>query len=127
MKIVVGAQNQNSAFQYCTMLHQLGFDALAVNATAPLLACIHDPRSVLLLLEDGFSKSPSTSVHALIDQIRCIPGPKANIPIIRVWTGLVIASTGKACDSLESLRAPVNSFDLLEAMRRLGIKQQGQD
>lgn len=118
MIVVVGSRCPETVFRYTMLINALGHTTLGVKAISPLLSCIMDPRSGLLLLEDGFV--PSASAGTLINQIRSIPGSKSTIPIIRVWKGPVLAS-GYDTDSVVTVNAPVTGVVLEGAMRSLGL------
>lgn len=122
MIVVVGSRNAEVAFRYTLLINGLGHRSLAVRETAPLLSCILDPRSGLLILEDGFV--PNTSAHTLINRIRSMPGPKSSIPIIRVWKGPVLAS-GHDSHSVVTINAPVTARALDHAMQSLGLSRGG--
>lgn len=122
MIVVIGASSPETVFRYTVLLNQLGFSTLGVRETTPLLSCIQDPRSVLLLLEDGFV--PNTSAHTLINLVRSTPGPKSSIPVIRVWKGPVLV-TGTGHNDCETIKAPVTGKALESAMHRLGLIRGG--
>ena len=118
MIVVVATRCPESVFRYAMLFKPLGLAVLGVRETAPLLSCIHDPRSGLLVIEDGFV--PNSSAHALINRVRSVPGPQSHIPIIRVWRGLVLAS-GNSSQLVTTVSAPVTSRSLEEAMHSLGL------
>lgn len=122
MIVVVASRCAESVFRYSLLINALGHKTLGVRETAPLLSCILDPRSCLLIIEDGFV--PNKSASSLINRIRSMPGPKSSIPIIRVWKGLVIES---AYDSqfVVKLNAPVTGMALASAMLSLGLSGGG--
>lgn len=122
MIVVVGARCPETVFRYAMLLKALGHATLGVGGISPLLSCIQDPRSGLLLLEDGFD--PNASAGTLINQIRSTPGPKSAIPIIRVWKGPVLAS-GYDITSVVTVSSPVSGSDLEGAMQRLGLRRGG--
>lgn len=122
MIVVVGTRYPESAFRYSLLLNGLGHSMLAARETAPLLSCILDPRSGLLILEDGFV--PNTSAHTLINHIRSMPGPKSSIPIIRVWKGPVLTN-GHDSPSVVTLNAPVTGSALEQAWCSLGLERGG--
>jgi hypothetical protein len=118
MIVVVASRNPESVFRFEMLFKPLGHTVLGVRETAPLLSCIHDPRSGLLVIEDGFVSN--SSAHALINRVRSVPGPQSLIPIIRVWQGLVLAS-GYSCQLVTTVNAPVTGRTLEEAMQSLGL------
>lgn len=118
MIVVVGSRCPEAVFRYTMLFNALGHATLGVRAISPLLSCIQDPRSGLLLLEDGFV--PKTSAGTLINLIRSTPGPKSSLPIIRVWQGPVIAS-GYDPESVLTINGPVTGAGLEEAMKSLGL------
>lgn len=120
MIAVIASRCAESAFRYTVLFRSLGLQTLAVRETAPMLSCIQDARSGLLLIEDGFAPNPSTSAHALINLVRSIPGPKAQLPIIRVWKGPVLAS-GQESTLVATVNAPVTGQALMEAMQSIGL------
>ena len=122
MIVVVGSRCPEAVFRYAMLIKALGHTTLGVKAISPLLSCIQDPRSGLLLLEDGFV--PNASAGTLINQIRSTTGPKSAIPIIRVWKGLVLAS-GYDLESVVTVSGPVTGSDLEGAMRSLGLGKGG--
>lgn len=122
MIVVVGSRCPEAVFRYTMLINALGHATLGVKGISPLLSCIQDPRSGLLLLEDGFV--PNTSAGTLINQIRSTPGPKSAIPIIRVWKGPVLAS-GYDLESVVTVSGPVTGSDLEGAMRSLGLSKGG--
>jgi len=122
MIVVVGSRCPEIAFRYSLLISGLGHAALAVRETAPLLSCILDPRSGLLIIEDGFV--PNTSAHTLINRIRSMPGPKSSIPIIRVWKGPVLAG-GHDSHSVVTMKAPVTGRDFDQVMQTLGLSRGG--
>lgn len=118
MIVVVGSLCPEAVFRYTMLFNALGHATLGVNGISPLLSCIQDPRSGLLLLEDGFV--PKTSAGTLINQIRSTPGPKSAIPIIRVWRGPVVAC-GYDQSSVITVNGPVTGSNLERAMQSLGL------
>lgn len=122
MIVVVGARCPESVFRYSMLIKALGHATLGAGGISPVLSCIQDPRSGLLLLEDGFV--PSTSAGTLINLIRSTPGPKSTIPIIRVWNGPVLAS-GYDAASVVTVSAPVTGNVLEDALRSLGFDREG--
>lgn len=122
MIVVVGARCPETVFRYTLLINALGHTTLGVGGISPLLSCIQDPRSGLLLLEDGFV--PNTSAGTLINQIRSMPGPKSAIPIIRVWKGPVLA-TGYDIASVVTVCAPVTGNVLEGALRSLRLGRGG--
>lgn len=122
MIVVVGARCPETVFRYTMLINALGHTTLGVGGISPLLSCIQDPRSGLLLLEDGFV--PSTSAGTLINQIRSTPGPKAEIPIVRIWKGPVLA-VGYDTSSVVTVNAPITGNVLEGAMRSLGLCRGG--
>lgn len=124
MIVVVGSRDPESVFRYTLLFNSLGHSTLGVRATVPLLGCIQDPRSGLLLIEDGFV--PNTSAHSLANLVRSTPGPKSSIPIIRVWKGPVLAS-GHDCENVVTVQAPVTANVLERALRSFGLSRGVQD
>lgn len=120
MIVVVATRNPLSAFHLTMLLDGLGYSALAVRESAPLLGCILDARAGLLLIEDGFV--PKTSAHSLINHIRSLPGPKSSIPVLRVWKGPVAAS-GPDAHSVLTISAPVTGTALEQAIQRMGLRK----
>lgn len=118
MIVVVGTRCPETAFRYTVLINGLGHSVLAVRESAPLLSCILDPRSGLLILEDGFV--PNTSAHTLINHIRSMSGAKSSIPIIRVWKGPVLAS-GREDHSVVTMGAPVTGMALEQVLQNLGL------
>lgn len=119
---VVLVGNPESAYRYRMLFEALGMGVKAVDGIAPVLSCIVDRQSVLLVIEDEFN--PNTSAHRLIDQIRSMPGRPSQIPIIRVWKRLVLAAAGCNHGMVETLIAPATVQSLAEAMKRLGLIKQ---
>lgn len=123
--VVVLVDKPETAYRYHMLIEPLGLDTKAVNAFAPLLSCIVDPSSVLVLVEDAFIEN--TSAHRLIDQIRSMPGKPSQIPILRVWKRLVLTAGGCSQRSVETITAPVTGHSLSEALKRLGLIKQRLD
>jgi hypothetical protein len=118
MVVVIATRNPEQAYRLSVLTRALGRSPLAANSKAAMFSCIQDPRSGLLLIEDGFV--PNASAHSVANLVRSMPGPKASIPIIRVWCGPVLAS-GNDCDGIVTLQAPVTAKALERAMQSLGL------
>lgn len=123
--VVVLAERTEQAYRYLTLFEPLGFQIKAVNSFAPLLSCIVDPSSVLVLVEDALKAR--TSAHSLINQIREMPGKPSHIPIIRVWKGLSLVRGAGTQGAVETVIAPVTGQSLAEALARLGLIKQNPD
>ena len=122
MIVVVGSRDPESVFRYALLFALLGHETLGVRASVPLLSCIQDPRSGLLVVEDQFVVN--RSAHSLINLVRRTPGPKSSIPIIRVWSGPVL-TTGHDSENVVTVHAPVTVDVLERAMRSLGLSRGG--
>ncbi|MBJ2216027.1 MULTISPECIES: hypothetical protein [Pseudomonas] len=118
---IVITDDPDTAYRYSMLFKPFGLATKAVNSNAPMLSCILNPSSVLVLVEDGFIEN--TSAHTLIDLIRNTPGSNPQIPIIRVWKKLVLAVGAAHDDNVATLVAPVTSTSLNVAMRRIGLIQ----
>lgn len=113
MIVVVATRCPRSAFRYTLLIREMGFQALVVRETGGLFSCILDPRSGLLIAEDGFV--PNTSAHGLINLIRTIQGPKSQIPVIRVWKGLIAAGGHESASTL-TIQSPLTGAQLESAL-----------
>lgn len=69
---IVITDDPDTAYRYSMLFKPFGLATKAVNSNAPMLSCILNPSSVLVLVEDGFIEN--TSAHTLIDLIRNTPG-----------------------------------------------------
>lgn len=118
MIVVVASRRPESVFRFAMLLQPLGHVVVGVRESAPLLSCILDPRSGLLVIEDGFV--PNSSAHTLINRVRSTPGPKSSIPIIRIWRGPVLAS-GQESDRVATVTDPVTGAALDKALVSLGL------
>lgn len=118
MIVVVASRRPESVFRFAMLLQPLGHVVVGVRESAPLLSCILDPRSGLLVIEDGFV--PNSSAHTLINRVRSTPGPKSSIPIIRIWRGPVLAS-GQESDHVATVTDPVTGAALDKALVSLGL------